>query len=480
LDPVNGAAFPVVLVDDDPQFLLSAGVALRAAGIAPVMTVEDGRQVLPLLSKTDAAAVVLDLTMPHQSGTVLLAKIREEHPHIPVIILTGVDEVDTAVACMKSGASDYLVKPLEASRFLGSVRTAIEMNALREEVSSLKRHLLSGRVENEGVFAGIVTESRKMRSIFQYIEAIAPSRQPVLICGETGVGKELIARAVHDLSRCRGAFVAVNVAGLDDTMLSDALFGHKRGAFTGADHAREGLIAQAAGGTLFLDEIGDLRASSQVKLLRLLEEKKYYPLGSDVPKPSDARIVCATHRNLQERIAAEMFRKDLYYRLSAHQVHVPPLREHREDIPLLVDHYLTEAARSLQKKKPTPPAELCTLLSAYPFPGNVRELKTMVYDAVIQHGSGILSIGNFRKRIGQEMSLSAAAPPPEDAEGETPLPVAGGFPTLKGAESRLIGEAMKRAKNNQGIAATLLGITRQALNKRLLRGEAGRGATRLP
>jgi two-component system, NtrC family, response regulator HydG len=472
LDTLTGNGPPVVLVDDDPQFLLSSGITLRAAGIRPVMTIEDSGQVLPLLAETDAAAVVLDLTMPPPSGRELLEKIREEHPHIPVIILTGVNEVDTAVGCMKGGAADYLVKPIEPSRFLGSIRTAVEMRALREEVSSLKRHLLSGRLENEAAFAGMITESRKLRAIFQYVEAIAPSRQPVLISGETGVGKELMARAVHALSGCRGEFVAVNVAGLDDTMLSDALFGHRRGAYTGADHAREGLIARAGGGTLFLDEIGDMSNSSQVKLLRLLEEKKYYPLGSDVPKTADARIVCATHRNLQERIAKEAFRKDLYYRLSAHQVHIPPLREHKEDIPILVDHFLEEAARSVQKKPPTPPAELYTLLSAYHYPGNVRELKTMVYDAVIRHRSGVLSIESFRQQIGHEASL-AAAPSSDGGGGGAPFPIPGRFPTLREAESHLIGEALRRAGNNQGIAATLLGITRQALNKRLVRGAPG-------
>jgi transcriptional regulator with PAS, ATPase and Fis domain len=245
------------------------------------------------------------------------------------------------------------------------------MRELQEEVSSLKARILAGRMERPEAFSGIVTDNRKMFGIFHYLDAIARSSHPVLVTGETGVGKELIARAVHAMSASRGAFVAVNVAGLDDTMFSDTLFGHTKGAFTGAGQAREGLIAQASGGTLFLDEIGDLKDSSQVKLLRLLEEREYYPLGSDVSRRTDARVICATHNHPTELLSAGSLRKDLYYRLTGHHVHVPPLRERPDDLPLLIEHFLEEAARSLGKKKPTPPPELFTLLAAYGFPGRI-------------------------------------------------------------------------------------------------------------
>ena len=189
-----------------------------------------------------------------------------------------------------------------------------------------------------------------MSSIFQYCEVVAKSQQPVIIIGETGVGKELIAKAIHDLSGLRGKFVPVNVAGLDDNMFSDTLFGHKKGAFTGADQTRSGLIAQASGGTLFLDEIGDLAELSQVKLLRLLQEQEYYPVGSDIPMVSDARIIAATNRDLRKLTEAGKFRNDLYFRLCAHQVHIPPLRERLDDIPVLLDHFLDEAAKTFKKK----------------------------------------------------------------------------------------------------------------------------------
>jgi DNA-binding NtrC family response regulator len=348
------------------------------------------------------------------------------------------------------------------------VKRALELNALQEEVSSLRSHLLSPDLARPDAFSSILTNCPKMLAIFKYMEAIAPSGQPVLITGETGVGKELFARAVHELSGNKGLFVAVNVAGLDDTAFSDSLFGHKKGAYTGADQAREGLVAQASGGTLFLDEIGDTRESSQVKLLRLIEEKEYHPLGSDLPMRTDARVVCSTLHDLKHLVPTGRFRRDLYYRLSTHTVHIPPLRERPMDLVLLADHFLEEAAKALQKKKPTVPPELYTLLSTYHFPGNVRELKTTMFDAVARHRSGVLSLGSFKRTMGEHVPAEVNDPPPS-GEGTAPFPIGGRFPTLAESEEYLVSEALRRANNNQGIAATLLGITRQALNKRISR-----------
>ena len=468
--------FPVLMVDDDAQFLLSAGVALRTAGISPVATIEDSRQVIPFLEGREAAAVVIDLTMPHLSGQDLLQKLKDRYPDLPVVVMTGRNEVEIAVECMRIGAFDYLVKPVEPARFISCIRRAQEVRTLRAEVHSLKEHFLSGQLRNASAFREIVTQSRKMLAAFQYVEVVAPSRHPVLVTGETGTGKELVGRAIHAISGCRGELVPVNVAGLDDVLFSDTLFGHRKGAYTGADQAREGLIARAAGGTLFLDEIGDLSESSQVKLLRLIEGRKYYPLGADVPRESDARIICATHRSLEALLSQGRFRHDLYYRLSGHKVHLLPLRERKEDIPLLVDAFLAEAAESEGRRKPTPPAELYTLLSTYDYPGNVRELRMMVFDAVVRHTGGVLSLESFRKTVGtREAPPAGEASPGAAAPAGTP-PLFNGLsrlPTLKEAVDQLVAEALARARDNQGIAASLLGITRQALNKRLVRG--GRG-----
>ncbi|MDP2688518.1 MAG: sigma-54 dependent transcriptional regulator [Deltaproteobacteria bacterium] len=465
---LNHLSLPILLVDDEPQILKSFSVMLRSFGVKDVLAVADGRKVMPLLEKQEVAAVVLDLSMPHTTGLDLLTKINNLYPLVPVIIMTARNELETAVECMKSGAFDYLVKPVERSGFEASVSRALEFHQLRNEVSSLKERLLLGEIENEEPFSAIVTVDKRMRAVFQYVEVIAKTQQPVLITGETGVGKELFAAAVHEISGRKGRFVAVNVAGLDDTMFSDTLFGHKKGAYTGAEEAREGLIAQAAGGTLFLDEIGDTAESSQVKLLRLLQEQKYYPLGSDVPKQSDVRIVVATNRDLQGLIAEGKFRKDLFYRLRAHQINIPPLRERKDDLPLLLDHFLETAALSMKKKKPTAPPELVTLMSTYHFPGNVREMEAMVYDAVACHRGGVLSLESFRDIIGQERS-SVKPQAPHAAEDTMPYGSSEKFPTLKDAENLLISKALELSNGNQGIAASLLGITRQALNKRLTR-----------
>jgi len=465
--------FPVLLVDDDPRFLLSCGVTLRTGGISPVATIEDSRQVIPFLEENEVAAVVIDLTMPHITGRELLQILKERSPDLPVIVMTGRNEVEIAVECMRIGAFDYLVKPVEPSRFVSCIRRAQEVRSLRAEVDSLKEHFLSGHLRNASAFGEIVTQSRKMLAALQYVEVVAPSRHPLLVTGETGTGKELVGRAIHALSGCRGELVSVNVAGLDDTLFADTLFGHRKGAYTGADQAREGLIARAAGGTLFLDEIGDLSESSQVKLLRLIEDRKYYPLGADVPRETDARIVCATHRSLEAPLSKGRFRRDLYYRLSGHKVHLLPLRERKEDIPLLVDAFLAEAAQAEGKRKPTPPAELYTLLSTYDFPGNVRELRMMVFDAVLRHTGGVLSLESFRKTVGtRDAPPAGEASPDADAPAGPPLLFGGlpRLPTLKEAVDQLVSEALARARDNQGIAASLLGITRQALNKRLVRG----------
>lgn len=466
-------AFPILLVDDEQEILFSTMFMFQAEGFPDIRTESDSRNVMELLNLHDISLIILDLNMPHISGYDLLKKIAGEFPEIPVIVLTAANEVEMAVECMRAGAFDYFVKPAEKGRLVASARKAFEMHCLRKEVSLLKSQILSDSPPANDPFAGIITRSSKMQSIFRYLTAVAGTDQPVLVSGETGVGKELVAGSIHGASGRSGPFVAVNVAGLDDQMFSDTLFGHVKGAFTGADNIREGLVAKASGGTLFLDEIGDLLPQSQIKLLRLLQEHEYFPLGSDLPKRCEARVIVATNRNLQEMIEENTFRKDLFYRLSAHQVAIPPLRERYEDIPLLLDLFLDEAAAALNKRRPTIPQELYDYLASYDFPGNVRELKALLFDAVARHDRGVLSLACFRERIGstrppvrhdplQFFGVSGAQPPDSRC-----------MPTLKDAEEALIAHALRLAKGNQGIAATYLGITRQALNKRLTRKHSG-------
>ncbi len=461
---------PIMVVDDEESILLAIDTTLRMAGINNVITCSDSRSVAGILSEQNVEVMLLDLNMPHLHGERLLDEITRDYPEIPVIIVTGAVDVETAVRCVKAGAFDYVVKPVEEERLLASVYRAISFQDLKRENLALKQHILADSLEQPEAFRDIVTNNKKMLLIFQYIESISRTSQPVLIRGETGVGKELIARTIHDLSGLSGSFVAVNAAGLDDNVFSDTLFGHVKGAYTGADKARNGLIEQAAGGTLFLDEIGDLNHASQVKILRLLQEGEYFPLGRDKPRKSDARIVAATNRNLSRLLETGEFRKDLNYRLHTHRIYIPPLRERLDDIPILVAHFLGEAAKSLEKKIPTPPPELETLLKTYDFPGNIRELQSMIIDAVSRHDSGILSMQAFRQHINRnQSSQTGQVDQLIKHTSQAPLVVFPGqtLPTIKQTSDILVQEAMQRANGNQSIAAGMLGITQQALSKRL-------------
>ncbi|MBF0357014.1 MAG: sigma-54-dependent Fis family transcriptional regulator [Magnetococcales bacterium] len=459
----------ILLVDDDKSVIFSTSTILRVSGFAQVEYLTDSRDVMGFLGANNVDILILDLFMPHLSGEQLLPEIRRHHPNLPIVVMTASDEVEIAVFCMKNGAFDFLVKPVDENRFITTVNKALEVRNLRRQVDELKRSLLTGYLENESAFADIVTGSQKMRAIFQYMTSVASSSEPVMITGETGVGKELIAKSMHLASGRLGEMVSLNIAGLDDALFSDTLFGHRKGAFSGATKNRQGMIRRAQGGTLFLDEVGDLDPQSQVKLLRLLQERIYYPLGADVPLVSDAHILCATNQNLRKLMEDGRFRADLYFRLSVHEIVVPPLRERSEDIPLLTNHFLELAANSLNKPQPTPPPELYTLLASYHFPGNIRELRSMIFDGVARHKSGVLSMERFRHLIherrgaGSPNSHSAVV-----AEGEESGYIFPGvLPTFKEVEGILLKEALLRAKGNQGIAAGFLGISRQALNQRL-------------
>lgn len=457
-------AFEILLVDDEPAWLLSLSVTLeRCAGITNITTCEESRDVMGILGSRDVGIVLLDLTMPNLSGEELLASIAEEYPGVIVIIISGMNQLETAVSCMQAGAFDYFVKTAEEDRIVSGILRAVRMLELQRENREMSKRLLSGTLQHPKAFVDIVTADHAMHAIFSYIEAVAKSAEPLLISGESGVGKEYIAKAAHNLSGCRGPLVAVNVAGLDDNVFADTLFGHVRGAFTGADQPRRGMIEEAADGTLFLDEIGDLSIASQVKLLRLLQEGEYFPLGSDRPKRLKARVICATHQNLAVKQNAGAFRRDLYYRLCTHHVQIPPLRERKGDIPLLLDHFLGEAARSLNKKKPTQPKELAQLLVTYSFPGNVRELKAMVYNAVSIHTERILSMESFVRITGR----SGETGPPPAAFDRSLLSGLIQLPSFGEAAEALVDEALSRANGNQTIAARLLGITQSALSKRL-------------
>lgn len=461
--------FPILWVDDEAHFLESVEFILATQGITNFIPCNESRDVAGHLKQHDIAVVVLDMNMPHVSGRELLVNIVEEYPDIPVVMVTAVHDTETAVWCMKSGALDYIVKPIDDVMLLATLQRAIKFWEVRNENRLLKKAFLTGHIEHPEVFHTIITRNATMRGIFQYMEAIAESPLPVLITGETGVGKELIAATLHRLSKRKGTFVPVNLAGVDDLLFSDTLFGHVKGGFTGAEKDRRGLIEQAQAGTIFLDEIGDLSGASQVKLLRLLQDSTYYPIGSDIQKISTARILLATNHDLGALMNNGMFRRDLYYRLQTHHIHVPPLKDRKDDLPPLVEYLLEKGGRLFDKKKPTVPPQLIPLLQNYPFPGNIRELESMIYHALSKHRGGVLSLEGFRERIPGAADTSFDSVPPEALENQPPLSFPDPLPRLKECEQQLIREALKRADDNQTLAAQMLGLSRRALNNRLLR-----------
>jgi two-component system response regulator HydG len=457
---------PVLLIDDEEDVLQSYKMTLRFRGINNIILCSDGREVLGLLAKTRFSAIVLDLSMPHVTGLELLKPIRERYPEIAVIVITASNSVATAVDCMKNGALDYMVKPVEDSRLITGLRNAIELCELRTENSALRQSTLAQQIRDLDTFAPIVTTSSSIYAIFSYIEAIAESSKPVLITGESGTGKELFAHAIHRASGREGKFVPVNVGGLDDTVFSDTLFGHRKGAFTGADGDRRGLVEEAAGGTLFLDEIGSLEKSSQIKLLRLLQENEYYQLGSDSCKIAHAAVIAATNEDLKSGMKNGIFRNDLYFRLLTHHIHIPPLRDRREDIPALIDHFLEQASKSSGKSKPSIPPGLLQLLDHYDFPGNVRELGALIFDMAARSTSGTLDINHARDYIAMQTGKSADSLS-IDLNNQFVIPYYGDFPKLRVVEDYLIGEAMAKAEGNQYRAAELLGVAQSTLWRRV-------------
>lgn len=468
------STYPVMLVDDEVDALSLLKSFLCHDGFKNVITFDDSLQALEYFKNEEVALVVIDLRMPRLHGRDLLEAFSELRPYIPVIVVTAESDIETAIDCMKKGAVDYLTKPIAINRFITSVKRAMELRGLNEGILQLEQeHGETGTIPAPHI-PSIITQDRDMLALLRYVNVIAKSVQPVLITGETGVGKELVAKAVHTLSGRTGGFISINIAGLDDQMFSDTLFGHRRGSFTGALSDRDGLIMKAASGTIFLDEIGDLNELSQVKLLRLLQENEYYQLGSDNPLKSDARLVVATNKNLRHCMNEGKFRKDLYYRLCTHQVVIPPLRKRPGDLPLLLDHFIRQAAKAMGKGKLTYRKELSDFLVTYGFPGNIRELQSIVHDFVSRSTTSRLSISLLKEIISRDQE------PPQTVleQGDTATGLDfnsitfPSFPTLKYAETYLIERALELANNNQGTAARMLGITRQGLNNRLRRAKS--------
>jgi DNA-binding NtrC family response regulator len=458
--------YPLLVVDDEPDFLEVVSDTLAQEGITNIVTTTESKEALALLRTKVFSTITLDLFLPEITGFELLSAALEECPSTPVIVVSGFDNVDIAVRCMRDGAFDYLLKPVDRTRLVTSIRHAIERWEIGQEISSLKKHVLKATLGKPAAFSAIITRDPGMVALFRYAEAIATTSLPILLTGETGVGKELMARAIHAASERSGPFVPVNVAGLDDTLFADTLFGHIKGAFTSAESRREGMIAKAEGGTLFLDEIGDLEPESQIKLLRLLQEGEYHPLGADKPRATHARFMFATNQDLAQLIKSGRFRSDLHYRLSSHHIHIPALRERKGDLILLVEHLLEKAAATLGKQKLRAPTELYALLRGYSLPGNLRELEGIIFDAAVRSKNEVLSLGSIRQIVGRSSHANSDGMVLFNPEENlfTAVPV---LPRHKSAAEMLIQEAMRRSEGNQAAAARLIGVSRTTLIKRL-------------
>ena len=447
----------VLVVDDDRAHRTMLRAVLAGAGYA-ALEADDGDVALDVVRSEPVDVVLLDLRMPRVGGIEALEAIHSARPDLPVVLMTAYASVDTAVAAMKKRAFDYLTKPVDVEDLRRTLDKALEFHRLEEE-----NRLLRERLGERFNFSSIIGRSRAMRELFETLALVAPSDATVLITGESGTGKELVANAIHEGSPRRDKpFVKVNCAALHENLLESELFGHERGAFTGATAQRKGRFEVAHGGTLFLDEIGDMSPATQAKVLRVLQEGEFERLGGTRTLRVDVRVLAATHRDLEAMVAEGAFRQDLYYRLSVVPVHLPPLRERREDIPVLAEHFLrVYAGKNRKEVRGFHPAAM-DLLVRHDWPGNVRELQNAVERAVI------LCLGD--RITPQEL------PPALRAAGASPGPAPGreaGPRSLKEAERELILRTLEETGGNRTRAARLLGISRQTLLNKLREYGAG-------
>jgi two-component system response regulator HydG len=445
-------ATTLLIVDDEPSNVASLQKIFQREGIR-VLTADGAKLALELVRTHRVHVVLTDLMMPGTSGVELLRALKQVSPDTEVVVMTAYGTVETAVQAMRDGAYDFVEKPLKRMAIVKSVRKAAERQSLVEENRTLRQEIkLLTRRE-------IVGTSPALRRVLDVATQAAPSSATVLVLGESGTGKELLAHYVHERSsRSRGPFIAVNCSAIPETILEAELFGHERGAFTGAVGRREGRFAKAGGGTLFLDEIGELSPSVQVKLLRVLQEGEYEPVGGDTVK-SDVRIVAATNRDLRAQVAAGRFREDLFYRLNVIAMTAPPLRARREDIPLLVDHFLGIYCHKNGRPRLSVARPVSELLGEYLWPGNVRELENVIERAVVLCRGETLTTDDL-----PEVIVQASAPAP------SALTVAIGTP-LEEVEGRLIRETLRHTKGDKSLAAQLLGISTRTIYRKLGEGE---------
>lgn len=445
----------LLIVDDEKRMCAILREALASPDLA-VTTAESGEAAWAALDLEHFDIVISDIKMTGMSGIDLLKRIKDLAPETQVLLMTAYADARTAVEAMKGGAYDYIIKPFEIEELRLKIRNILDAHQLRTENRDL-RSQLGERFSLDNM----VGRSAAMQNVYGLVEKVAPTDATVLIRGESGTGKELIAQAIHRLSRRRDEpFVAVNCSALPETLLESELFGHERGAFTGAERQKLGRFELAGAGTIFLDEIGELSPATQVKLLRVLQQREFVRLGGTATLQMQARILAATNRDLETAVQQGAFREDLYYRINVFPVQLPPLRERSEDIAELVAHFLQRRKADVASVE----AAALDLLLAYGWPGNVRELENVIERALILSGG---------------VAITAADLPPQvrgaAAGGSSLRTDASALPTLEEMERRLIDRALERAQGNKSVAARLLGITRRQLYSRLEHWAAGIG-----
>lgn len=440
----------VLLVEDEINMARTQAKILQRRGYV-VDTASNGREALRLLAESAFDLVITDLKMPVMDGMQLLREMHAKERGYPVIVLTGHGTIESAVEAMKCGAVDYLTKPCNPDELLLKVDKLLETKRLREEVAQLRREVHAYKR-----FGEIIGQSAAMRQIYAIIAAVSANKSTVLITGESGTGKELVARTIHRQGPwAEQSFVALNCGAMSETLLDSQLFGHRRGAFTGAIADHNGVFQSADGGTLFLDEISEIPLVLQVKFLRAIQEKEVTPLGSSRPVKVDVRIMAASNRNLEEEVRKGTFREDLFYRLNVVPLHLPPLRERREDIPLLIEHFIGAFSTeyTVEPKKVAPAA--LDKLVAYTWPGNIRELQNTIERVFALSRSNEITLADL------STSIAGFEEKPLDFHGAAELP------TLETMERALIRAALQKSQGNKNEAARLLNIDRQRLYRKM-------------
>ncbi|MCF8063359.1 MAG: sigma-54 dependent transcriptional regulator [Deltaproteobacteria bacterium] len=454
LQSIPNAYTPILIVDDDPGLLMSIRAVLESAGLPEPALVSDGNRIMDLLSEHPFHLVLLDLILPDASGIELLRRMKVDYPDVECLVVTALDDVPTAVEAIKYGAFDYLVKPLKREKLVIAVQNALQRHDLLHKVSMLENGPFFSELSRPEAFSGMISEDLSMARVFHEAETYAANDYNLVITGETGVGKDMLARIIHRLSpRSPGPFMPVSMPALSWTLFENDLFGHSKGAYTGAFAEKKGFFEEAHGGTLFLDEITELDPALQGAILRVIQERELYRLGSTRAKKVDVRIIAATNRDLQEEVRRGRFRSDLYYRLNVCHIHIPPLRERRRDILPLARHFLAKHAAENEKAIGSLDAEAARRLQSYAFPGNVRELENLVASAVLVENGERLTARSLPSTLSGD-------DPVQGGKGSDLLP-------LSEVEKRHIQAVLQSTGGNRTRAARILGIGLRTLQRRL-------------